>query len=71
MTAQRGFQCPACGADFDVQERLGDEEEEQEKHGHAEGESKLSPPKSPPPKITCPACGSEFEVDDTLDAAGA
>ncbi len=67
MTAERGFQCPACGADFDVQERLEDEEDQQTEHGHGAGESKETPPAqatSSPRTVTCPNCGTEVSAEE-------
>lgn len=61
MTAQRGFQCPACGADFDVQDRL--EDEEQEQHTHAESGYNESG------SATCPNCGSDVNVGGSLGEA--
>jgi len=67
MTAERGFQCPACGADFDVQERLEDEEEQQTQHGHAGGEANETPrvgATSSPRTVTCPNCGTESSAEE-------
>ncbi len=43
----QGFQCPACGADFEVQESLEEQESQgQQPHQH---------------EVKCPNCGNEFE----------
>ncbi len=49
MTQTHGFQCPACGAEFEVQERLQEQESQgQQAHQH---------------NIKCPNCGTEFEPE--------
>lgn len=65
MTSSGTFTCPACGADFDVQEELG-----------AEGKPKALPVEDPmlaaeqpheqAVSFQCPECGADYETQETL-----
>jgi predicted RNA-binding Zn-ribbon protein involved in translation (DUF1610 family) len=60
------FTCPACGADFDVQERLGDRQgpvaqqpsEEPVVADERRHEEAVS--------FQCPACGADYDTQETL-----
>lgn len=53
-----GFQCPACGADFEVRERL-DEADDAPRAREAAPDQAV-PAKSDEP-LRCPNCGAEVE----------
>ncbi len=63
--ATAGFQCPACGADFDVSESLEDAESQ-----HTEGEHEAAdaptareePAAERTATASCPSCGNEVDV---------
>lgn len=65
MTSSGTFTCPACGADFDVQERLGEE-----------GKPAVPPVEEPmladerpheeAVSFQCPACGADYETQESL-----
>ena len=64
MPAAGSLTCPACGAEFDVQERLDDQRE-------ADGErpARRQPTTAPPPEpvsFTCPGCGADYEAAEEL-----
>jgi pyruvate/2-oxoglutarate dehydrogenase complex dihydrolipoamide dehydrogenase (E3) component len=65
MTSNRTFTCPACGADFDVQERLGDREAPAETP--ATDEPVVSQQSADEPvSFQCPACGADYDTQETL-----
>jgi predicted RNA-binding Zn-ribbon protein involved in translation (DUF1610 family) len=64
MTSSGSFTCPACGSEFEVQERLAEarepasaasEEPVAEERPHDEGVS-----------FQCPACGADYDTQETL-----
>jgi C4-type Zn-finger protein len=64
MTARHDITCPACGADFEVGERL-------EEIAGADQPPRLDEPGSMPPagepvSFACPACGADFETQERL-----
>ena len=65
MTASGGFTCPACGADFDVQERLG---EAPEPVARANEEPVVADerPHEEAVSFQCPACGADYDMEETL-----
>jgi predicted RNA-binding Zn-ribbon protein involved in translation (DUF1610 family) len=64
MTASGSFTCPACGADFDVQKRLGERREAEAEHAQAETRAPAPPE---PVSFHCPACGADYETEEQLD----
>ena len=65
MTSSGTFTCPACGADFDVQERLGEDAkpaalpvEEPMVADERQHEEVVS--------FQCPACGADYDTQETL-----
>jgi len=67
MTSSGTFTCPACGAEFDVQERLGEEDrpavrpvEEPMVADEPSHEQAVS--------FQCPACGADYETQESLPA---
>lgn len=64
MTSIGTFTCPACGAEFDVQERLG---EEGMPAAPAE-EPMVADRQSHEPAVSfqCPACGADYETEESL-----
>jgi predicted RNA-binding Zn-ribbon protein involved in translation (DUF1610 family) len=65
MTASGTFTCPACGADFDVQERLGGAQEPVARAG----EEPVVADERPHEKafsFQCPACGADYETHEEL-----
>ncbi len=65
MTASGSFTCPACEADFDVQERLG---EAQEPVARASEEPVVADERPHEEAISfqCPACGADYETQESL-----
>jgi len=65
MTASGTFTCPACGADFEVQERLGGA---QKQVARASEEPVVADerPHEEAVSFQCPACGADFETQETL-----
>ncbi len=63
MTASGTFTCPACGADFDVRERLGEQPEKPAERAQAE---KARPIPAEPVSFQCPACGADYETEEQL-----
>jgi pyruvate/2-oxoglutarate dehydrogenase complex dihydrolipoamide dehydrogenase (E3) component/predicted RNA-binding Zn-ribbon protein involved in translation (DUF1610 family) len=66
MTASRSLSCPACGAEFEVQERL------RESTVEAPPGASRQPPAAQgrveePVSFQCPACGADFETQERLD----
>jgi pyruvate/2-oxoglutarate dehydrogenase complex dihydrolipoamide dehydrogenase (E3) component/predicted RNA-binding Zn-ribbon protein involved in translation (DUF1610 family) len=65
INGDRSFTCPACGAEFDVQERL-------EPATGTEGTPGPARPRSEPAaagepvSFQCPACGADFETQERL-----
>lgn len=53
-----GFQCPACGADFEVRERL-DEADDAPQAREAAPDQAVSAESGKP--LRCPNCGAEVE----------
>jgi pyruvate/2-oxoglutarate dehydrogenase complex dihydrolipoamide dehydrogenase (E3) component/predicted RNA-binding Zn-ribbon protein involved in translation (DUF1610 family) len=68
MTTGRSFTCPACGAEFDVQERL-DEQSEQEAAPEAEQAPAPTDVAAGPQPVSfqCPACGADYEAQEELE----
>ncbi len=64
MTASRAFTCPACGAAFDVQERVEGRPEPAPKEASVE---KLAREATEPVSFQCPACGADYDTEDRLD----
>ncbi len=65
MTSSGTFTCPACGADFDVQDRLGEEE----KPAAARVEEPMVAEERPHEQAVsfqCPACGADYDTQETL-----
>lgn len=65
MTSSGAFTCPACGADFDVQERLGEEG----KRAARPVEERMvaeERPHEPAVSFQCPACGADYETQESL-----
>jgi len=63
MTASGAFTCPACGAEFDVQERLEERAEPAPKEAPAEPDrGEVAEPVS----FQCPACGADYETQEEL-----
>jgi len=63
MTADGDFTCPACGAEFDVQERLEERAEPVPKEAPAEPDrGEVTEPVS----FQCPACGADYETQEEL-----
>jgi pyruvate/2-oxoglutarate dehydrogenase complex dihydrolipoamide dehydrogenase (E3) component/predicted RNA-binding Zn-ribbon protein involved in translation (DUF1610 family) len=65
MPSNGTFTCPACGADFDVQERLGEDA------GPAaapieEPTVADERPQEPAVSFQCPACGADYDTQETL-----
>ena len=65
MTSSGSFTCPACGADFDVQERLGQTDEAgvppaEEAVGADERTTEEAV------SFQCSACGADYETQETL-----
>lgn len=67
MTSSATFTCPACGADFDVQERL----EEAEPVARPVEEAQVTDEQPPEEVVSfqCPACGADYETQETLSGA--
>ncbi len=65
MTSSGIFTCPACGADFDVQERLG---EEGKAAAPPVGEPMVTDQRTHEEAVSfqCPACGADYETQETL-----
>ena len=65
MTASGPFTCPACGAEFDVQERLG---EYAKPAAQPVGEPMVADerPYEEAVSFQCPACGADYETQETL-----
>ena len=65
MTASGSFTCPACGADFDVQERLG---EAHEPVARASEEPVVADERTHEEAVSfqCPACGADYETQEAL-----
>jgi pyruvate/2-oxoglutarate dehydrogenase complex dihydrolipoamide dehydrogenase (E3) component/predicted RNA-binding Zn-ribbon protein involved in translation (DUF1610 family) len=64
MRASGSFTCPACGAEFDVQERL--DEQRKQRAGRAEAEAQTPVPLEPV-SFQCPACGADYETQEELE----
>ena len=65
MTSSGTFTCPACGAEFDVQERLG----EDAKPAAPPVEEPMVADERPHEEAVsfqCPACGADYETQETL-----
>jgi len=63
MTTSGSFTCPACGADFDVQERLGEPDEPTK----TRAEEQIAPNRAEEAvSFQCPACGADFETQEHL-----
>jgi pyruvate/2-oxoglutarate dehydrogenase complex dihydrolipoamide dehydrogenase (E3) component/predicted RNA-binding Zn-ribbon protein involved in translation (DUF1610 family) len=62
MTASGSFTCPACGAEFDVQERL----DEPREAGAERAQAATKPAVTEPVSFQCPACGADYETDERL-----
>ncbi len=63
MTTSGSFTCPACGADFDVQERLGELDEPTK----TRAEEQIAPNRAEEAvSFQCPACGADFETQEHL-----
>ncbi|HEX7173139.1 MAG TPA: hypothetical protein VF365_11085, partial [Candidatus Limnocylindria bacterium] len=65
MTSSGAFTCPACGAEFDVQERLGEE-------GKPAARPVEEPMVADEPSheqavsFQCPACGADYDTQESL-----
>lgn len=58
---------PACGADFDVQERLGEPDEPTK----TRAEEQIAPNRAEEAvSFQCPACGADFETQEQLAQGG-
>ncbi len=64
MTASGSFTCPACGAEFDVQERLDDQLEPEPQEAPIEAAAHTA---AEPVSFQCPACGADYETQERLD----
>jgi pyruvate/2-oxoglutarate dehydrogenase complex dihydrolipoamide dehydrogenase (E3) component/predicted RNA-binding Zn-ribbon protein involved in translation (DUF1610 family) len=64
MSASGDFTCPACGAEFEISERLP---EEVTPMTRAEAEP-LPEAVSVPVSFQCPACGADYHVEEQLQA---
>jgi pyruvate/2-oxoglutarate dehydrogenase complex dihydrolipoamide dehydrogenase (E3) component len=64
MTANGSFTCPACGAEFDVQERLEEQREQRVEQAKAESGT---PAASEPLSFQCPGCGADYEAQEELE----
>ncbi len=63
MTASEAFTCPACGAEFDAQERLEERPEPGPEEATAEPDhSEVAEPVS----FQCPACGADYDTEERL-----
>ena len=65
MTSSGTFTCPACGAEFDVQERLG----EDAKPAAPPVEEPMvadEPSHEQAVSFQCPACGADYETQESL-----
>jgi pyruvate/2-oxoglutarate dehydrogenase complex dihydrolipoamide dehydrogenase (E3) component/predicted RNA-binding Zn-ribbon protein involved in translation (DUF1610 family) len=67
MTANGSFTCPACGAEFDVQERLDEQREAVAERAQAEATAPVPEPVS----FQCPGCGAEYETQEELEPEAA
>jgi hypothetical protein len=66
MTASGSFTSPACGAEFEVQERLQDPKAEPPPR--ASRQASAAPGRVDAPiSFQCPACGADFETQEGLD----
>jgi pyruvate/2-oxoglutarate dehydrogenase complex dihydrolipoamide dehydrogenase (E3) component/DNA-directed RNA polymerase subunit M/transcription elongation factor TFIIS len=63
MTASN-ITCPACGAEFDVRERL--EQEKSSDETPEPDQSEVTPSAPEPGSFQCPACGADFETEEQL-----
>jgi pyruvate/2-oxoglutarate dehydrogenase complex dihydrolipoamide dehydrogenase (E3) component/predicted RNA-binding Zn-ribbon protein involved in translation (DUF1610 family) len=63
MTASGRFTCPACGAEFDVRERLEERPEPQADQARPEAASERP---AEPVSFQCPACGADYETQEEL-----
>jgi pyruvate/2-oxoglutarate dehydrogenase complex dihydrolipoamide dehydrogenase (E3) component/predicted RNA-binding Zn-ribbon protein involved in translation (DUF1610 family) len=63
MAASGTFTCPACGAEFDVQERLEERPEPAAKAGSVE---KTAREATEPVSFQCPACGADYDTEEQL-----
>jgi hypothetical protein len=68
MTANGSFTCPACGAEFDVQERLEEQREQRAEQAKAESGT---PAASEPLSFQCPGCGADYEAQEELEPVAA
>ncbi|MGH2380797.1 MAG: FAD-dependent oxidoreductase, partial [Candidatus Limnocylindria bacterium] len=66
MTSNGTFTCPACGAEFDAQERL---EEPNEPHTEPAGDEAAPAMPAEVASFQCPACGADYEAGEALDEA--
>lgn len=69
MTASGSLTCPACGAEFDVQERLGEPKVEPQRSAVPDLSVTEQRVNAEPASFQCPACGADFETQERLDLA--
>lgn len=67
MTANGSFTCPACGAEFDVQERIDEGLEERS----GEPADARAPAPAEAVSFQCPACGADYDAQERLEPQGA
>ncbi len=65
MTSSGTFTCPACGADFDVQERLA-EAQEPAAQPNEEPVVANERPHEEAVSFQCPACGADYDTQETV-----
>ncbi len=63
MTASGDFTCPACGAEFDVRERLEERPEPQPREAAVEANRSDA---AEPVSFQCPACGADYDPEERL-----
>jgi predicted RNA-binding Zn-ribbon protein involved in translation (DUF1610 family) len=64
MPPDRSFTCPACGSEFDVQERLDPSPSELALGGRAVAPAEEA---SEPVSFQCPGCGADYETREELE----
>jgi len=68
MTPSGRFTCPACGAEFDVQERVDESGEERAEHGQTRAKTQEV---REPVSFQCAACGADYEAQEELEPGAA
>jgi pyruvate/2-oxoglutarate dehydrogenase complex dihydrolipoamide dehydrogenase (E3) component/predicted RNA-binding Zn-ribbon protein involved in translation (DUF1610 family) len=66
MNAHGAFTCPACGAEFDVRERLDEERQGERRVEEGRAEAPPPPPVEELVSFQCPACGADYETEERL-----